>query len=73
MKHAAARGAERTRPRRTVGGEILGRWLIAIVLLPAGLLVLAFTGGRATGALLIWLIAVMVVIALIRGHSGRRR
>ena len=54
------------RPRRTITGEILGRWAIALALAPVGLVVLAFSGGRVTAGLLIVLIAVMVVVALVR-------
>jgi hypothetical protein len=59
-------------PRRTVTGEILGRWAVALVLVPIVLPVIFLTGGHVTTAMLIWTIVIMTVLALVRGRSGQR-
>jgi hypothetical protein len=64
--------ARRTPPRRSVTWEILGRWVIAFALVPFALPVILLVGGHVTAALLIWGITVMVVVALVCGHSARR-
>ena len=56
-----------SRSRRTVTGEILGRWVIALVLVPVGLPVILLAGGHVTAGLLIWAIAVMTMVAIVRG------
>ncbi|MGH3254811.1 MAG: hypothetical protein ACRDOU_05275 [Streptosporangiaceae bacterium] len=56
----------RPQRRRTITGEIVGRWVIAFALVPIGLLVLLPAHGHVTGGLLIWLIGIMVVVAIVR-------
>jgi hypothetical protein len=58
--------ARRTPPRRTVAGELVGRWLVAFLLVPFVLPVILLAGGHVTAALLIWAIAIMVIMALVR-------
>ena len=63
----------RTPPRRrSITGELVGRWAIAVALVPVALIVLAFSGGHVTGPLLITLIVIMVIIAIARAGSRRR-
>jgi len=64
--------AGRTPPRRTITWEILGRWVIAVALVPVVLPVILLGGGHVTAAMLIWGIAIMTVVALARGRSARR-
>jgi len=58
--------------RRPVTWEILGRWVIALALVPVGLPLVLLSGGHVTAAMLIGAIAVMTVVALVRGRPGRR-
>jgi hypothetical protein len=60
------------RRRRSVTWEILGRWVIALALVPVVLPVVLLAGGHITAAMLIWSIAIMTLVALVRGRSGRR-
>jgi hypothetical protein len=64
--------AGRTPPRRSVTREILGRWVIAVALVPFALPVILLAGGHVTAAMLIWALAIMVIVALAHGHSTRR-
>jgi len=62
----------RTPRRRSIAGELIGRWVIAVALVPIGLPVILLAGGHVTAAMLILGIAIMVIVALARGHSTRR-
>jgi hypothetical protein len=57
--------------RRSVAGEIFGRWAVALVLVPVVLPVVLLGGGHVTVGMLIWGIAIMTVVALVRGRPGR--
>lgn len=59
-------------PRRSVVGEIVGRWAVALVLVPFVLPVVLLGGGHVTAAMLIWGVVIMTVVALVRGRPRRR-
>ena len=63
--------APRNPPRRTVTGEILGRWAIALVLVPVILPAVLLAGGHVTAAMFIWGIVIMTVVALVRSRPRR--
>jgi hypothetical protein len=46
--------------------------VVALVLVPVVLPVTLLADGHVTAAMLIWGVAIMVIVALARGHSRRR-